>query len=45
MIPAIHIMNLRTLDLNFLLVFKALMDERNVTRASQPKEGSIALRK
>ena len=40
MIPAIHIMNLRTLDLNLLLVFEALMDERNVTRAGQPKEGS-----
>ena len=33
MIPAIHIMNLRTLDLNLLLVFEALMDERNVTRS------------
>lgn len=40
MIPAIHIMNLRTLDLNLLLVFEALMDERNVTRAGQSKEGS-----
>lgn len=40
MIPAIHLMNLRTLDLNLLLVFEALMDERNVTRAGQPKEGS-----
>src|SRR5919205_3190442 len=35
MIPAIHIMNLRTLDLNLLLVFEALMDERNVTRAAK----------
>ena len=31
----------KTLDLNLLLVFEALMDERNVTRAGQPKEGSI----
>lgn len=35
MIPAIHDMNLRTLDLNLLLVFEALMDERNVTRAAR----------
>ena len=32
MIPAIHIMNLRTLDLNLLLVFEAMMDERNSPR-------------
>ena len=28
-------MNLRAIDLNLLLVFEALMDERNVTRASR----------
>ena len=33
-------MNLKTLDLNILLVFEVLMDERNVTRATQAKEGS-----
>ena len=34
-ISIIHTMNLQTLDLNLLLVFEALMDERNVTRASK----------
>ena len=35
MIAAIHIMNLQSIDLNLLLVFEALMDERNVTRAAK----------
>ena len=34
-ISAIQRMNLQTLDLNLLLVFEALMDERNVTRAAK----------
>jgi DNA-binding transcriptional LysR family regulator len=34
-ISAIQLMNLQTLDLNLLLVFEALMDERNVTRAAK----------
>ncbi|MBL8189373.1 MAG: LysR family transcriptional regulator, partial [Acidobacteria bacterium] len=28
-------MNLQTIDLNLLLVFEALMSERNVTRAAK----------
>jgi DNA-binding transcriptional LysR family regulator len=35
MIALIHIMNLQSIDLNLLLVFEALMDERNVTRAAK----------
>jgi len=31
----IHGMNLKAIDLNLLLAFEALMDERNVTRAAQ----------
>lgn len=33
-ISGIHDMNLQAMDLNLLLVFEALMDERNVTRAA-----------
>ena len=40
MIPGIHDMNLRTQELKLQLVFEAVMGERNVTRAAQPKEGS-----
>ena len=32
---AIDVMNIRNFDLNLLLVFDALMDERNVTRAAE----------
>ncbi len=35
MIAPIHIMNIQSIDLNLLLVFEALMDERNVTRAAK----------
>ncbi len=35
MITLIHVMNLQSIDLNLLLVFEALMDERNVTRAAK----------
>lgn len=31
----IHDMNLQTVDLNLLLVFEALMEERGVTRAAK----------
>jgi DNA-binding transcriptional LysR family regulator len=31
----IHVMNLQTIDLNLLLVFEALMEERGVTRAAK----------
>ena len=31
----IHKMNIRNFDLNLLLVFKTLFEERNVTRASK----------
>jgi DNA-binding transcriptional LysR family regulator len=30
----IHVMNLQTVDLNLLVVFEALMEERGVTRAA-----------
>ncbi len=33
--PGIHDMNLQTIDLNLLLVFEALMEERGVTRAAK----------
>jgi DNA-binding transcriptional LysR family regulator len=32
---SIHIMNLQTIDLNLLLIFEALMEERSVTRAAK----------
>ena len=35
MIITIHFMNIRNFDLNLLIVFKTLFDERNVTRASK----------
>ena len=35
MINTIHFMNIRNFDLNLLIVFKTLFDERNVTRASK----------
>jgi DNA-binding transcriptional LysR family regulator len=35
MIALIHVMNLQSIDLNLLLVFEALMDERSVTRAAK----------
>src|SRR5262252_9352354 len=31
----IHNMNLQTIDLNLLLIFEALMEERSVTRAAR----------
>ncbi len=34
-ISGIHIMNLQSIDLNLLLAFESLMDERNVTRAAK----------
>jgi len=35
MIALIQAMNLQSIDLNLLLVFEALMEERNVTRAAK----------
>ena len=35
MINTIHFMNIRNFDLNLLIVFKTLFEERNVTRASK----------
>lgn len=34
-ISDIHVMNLQTIDLNLLVAFEALMEERNVTRAAR----------
>src|SRR5262249_48972348 len=31
----IHVMNLQTIDLNLLIIFEALMEERSVTRAAR----------
>ncbi len=35
MINTIHFMNIRNFDLNLLIIFKTLFEERNVTRASK----------
>src|SRR5215831_7559295 len=34
-ISIIHVMNLQSIDLNLLVAFEALMEERNVTRAAR----------